>query len=58
LSLSSWLDVDEVWGTRKRRKRRRGEGRNAAYDLKATAGRKDDKKEGLMLKSKVKSHVI
>jgi protein SSD1 len=52
------LDVDEVWGTKKEKEeKKRKKEENAAYDLKATAGRKDDKKkddvevegQGLML---------
>ena len=52
------LDVDEVWGTKKEKEeKKRKKEENAAYDLKATSGRKDDKKkddvevegQGLML---------
>jgi len=52
------LDVDEVWGTKKEKEeKKRKKEENAAYDLKATIGRKDDKKkddvevegQGLML---------
>ncbi|KAF9075734.1 SSD1 protein [Rhodocollybia butyracea] len=52
------LDVDEVWGTKKEKEeKKRKKEENAAYDLKSTAGRKDDKKkddvevegQGLML---------
>ena len=52
------LDVDEVWGTKKEKEeKKRKKEENAAYDLKSTIGRKDDKKkddvevegQGLML---------
>lgn len=52
------LDVDEVWGTKKEKEeKKRKKEENSAYDLKSTAGRKDDKKkddvevegQGLML---------
>ncbi|KAJ7283592.1 SSD1 protein [Mycena rebaudengoi] len=52
------LDVDEVWGTKKEKEeKKRKKEENAAYDLKTSAGRKDDKKkddvevegQGLML---------
>ncbi|KAF8913951.1 SSD1 protein [Gymnopilus junonius] len=52
------LDVDEVWGTKKEKEeKKRKKEENAAYDIKSTAGRKDDKKkddvevegQGLML---------
>ena len=52
------LDVDEVWGTKKEKEeKKRKKEENAAYDMKSTAGRKDDKKkddvevegQGLML---------
>ncbi|TFK43480.1 hypothetical protein BDQ12DRAFT_622451 [Crucibulum laeve] len=52
------LDVDEVWGTKKEKEeKKRKKEENAAYDMKANAGRKDDKKkddvevegQGLML---------
>jgi protein SSD1 len=40
------LDVDEVWGTKKEKEeKKRKKEENAAYDLKSTAGRKDDKKK-------------
>ncbi|KAF5344108.1 hypothetical protein D9758_008896 [Tetrapyrgos nigripes] len=52
------LDVDEVWGTKKEKEeKKRKKEENSAYDVKSTAGRKDDKKkddvevegQGLML---------
>ncbi|EGO27535.1 hypothetical protein SERLADRAFT_346957, partial [Serpula lacrymans var. lacrymans S7.9] len=52
------LDVDDVWGTKKEKEeKKRKKEENAAYDLRSTAGRKDDKKkddvevegQGLML---------
>ena len=52
------LDVDEVWGTKKEKEeKKRKKEENSAYDLKTSAGRKDDKKkddvevegQGLML---------
>ncbi|KAJ3821984.1 SSD1 protein [Lentinula raphanica] len=40
------LDVDEVWGTKKEKEeKKRKKEENAAYDVKSTAGRKDDKKK-------------
>ncbi|KAF8843134.1 RNB-domain-containing protein [Paxillus ammoniavirescens] len=52
------LDVDEVWGTKKEKEeKKRKKEENSAYDMKTSAGRKDDKKkddvevegQGLML---------
>ncbi|KAI0304107.1 hypothetical protein BC826DRAFT_1089336 [Russula brevipes] len=52
------LDVDEVWGTKKEKEeKKRKKEENAAYEMKSTAGRKNDKKkddvevegQGLML---------
>ncbi|EJD53591.1 RNB-domain-containing protein [Auricularia subglabra TFB-10046 SS5] len=52
------LDVDEVWGTKKEKEeKKRKKEENSAYDVKALAGRKNDKKkddvevegQGLML---------
>jgi len=52
------LEVDEVWGTKKEKEeKKRKKEENAAYDMKSSVGRKDDKKkddvevegQGLML---------